>query len=181
MLRVVVPQQELFNAETNRFEDVGGFALELEHSLASVSKWEEIWEKPFLGKEEKTPEETLSYIQCMILTPDVPPNVLHGLTKENLEAINDHLKAKKTATWFNERADQGRGSSEVVTAELIYYWMTAFNVPFECQYWHLNRLLTLLKVCNEKNAPKKKMNRRQAMQEQKRLNAQRRAEYGTRG
>lgn len=181
MLTLQVPMtEELYDEDKNEFIDPEYYTLELEHSLASLSKWESREEKPFLGKEEKTKEQTLAYIRDMIITPDVPEEVFRKLSVENLNAINDYINAKMTATWFNEIQPR-RASTEIVTAELLYYMMVSLRIPFETQYWHLNRLTTLIRVINEKNKPTKKMPRQTARERQQQINAQRRAKYGTRG
>lgn len=180
MLTISVPLTEVFNDETQMFEVGESFELELEHSLASVSKWEQFFEKPFLGADDKTPEETLAYITMMILTPKVPPEILARLSTENFEAINNYINAKMTATWFREDKNQ-RPSREVITAEIIYHWMIHYNVWLEAENWHLNKLLTLIRVCNQKNAPQKKMSKREQIAQQQKLNAERLAKYGTRG
>jgi hypothetical protein len=180
VLVIQVGETDGFNEETNEFVKVGGTRLELEHSLVSVSKWESIWEKPFLAETKKSTEETLSYIKAMALDPETPPELFDKFTQENVDAVNKYLEAKMTATWFRESPNQPR-SREVITSELIYYWMIALNIPFECQHWHLNRLLTLIKVCNQKNAPAKKMTRAELAAQNRRLNEERRARMGTKG
>jgi hypothetical protein len=180
VLSIIVPLEEAFNEETSEFVVAKSFTLELEHSLASLSKWEQMFEKPFLSTTNKTNEETFEYIKLMVLTPNVPPEVFNSLSKQNVLAIQNYIEAKMTATWFSEEKPS-RPNGETITAELIYYWMVALSIPFECQYWHLNRLLTLVRVVNLKNAPPKKMSRREAAEQQRRLNAERRAKFGTSG
>ena len=171
---------EVFNHDTQMFEVGESFELDLEHSLASLSKWEQTFEKPFLGSEEKTPEETLVYIHMMCLTPKVPPEVFARLSNENFEAINKYINAKMTATWFREDKNQ-RPSREIITAEVIYHWMIHYNVWLEAEHWHLNKLLTLIRVCNEKSKTPTKRSRRDMIAERQKLNAQRLAQQRSRG
>lgn len=181
MLTIVVPAAELFDEVKQKFIKSPKVVLELEHSLVSISKWEAIWEKPFLKPEERTVEETISYIQAMSLDPDAPSEVFGRLTNENVMAINSYIDAKMTATWFREDPMAPKRPQEIITSELIYYWLVALNIPFECQHWHLNRLLTLVRVCNEKNQPEKKMSRAELAARNRQLNAQRKAQLNTRG
>lgn len=154
--------------------------LQLEHSLVSLSKWESRWNKPFLTKQEKTDAELLDYIKCMTLTQNVNPDIYFKLSTENIEQIKKYIDAPMTATTF--RGDnRGGPNREQVTAELIYYWMIALNIPFECQKWHLNRLLTLVRVCNIKNQPNKKMSKREIMSRHRAINEARRKRFNTKG
>ena len=145
-----------------------------------MSKWESKFEKPFLGKAEKTTDETVEYIKCMVVTPNFDYNILNYLSNSNLHEINKYIDSKQTATTFNQIADK-KNNAEVVTSELIYYWMIAFNIPFSCENWHLNRLLTLVRICNVKNSKPKKMSRTELAQRNAMLNAERRARLNSSG
>lgn len=179
MLVIEVRMSTAFDEKTNKFISGDVFMLELEHSLTSLSKWESNFEKPFLSSESKSSDEVLWYIKAMIMTPGVPDEVVDKLTVDNVTAINEYINAKMTATWFNESKTER--SREVITAEIIYYWMVSLAIPFECQHWHLNRLLTLVGVCNEKNAPKKDLTPAEIGERNRRLNAERKAALGTSG
>lgn len=180
MLKLKVPGIEMFDEVLQVFVSEEPFELELEHSLVSLSKWEEKFEKPFLGSEEKTDEEVLAYIEAMILTEDYPSDILTRLTTDNFQEINNYMEAKKTATWFNDKR-QPKKNNEIITAELIYYWMITFNIPVEFQYWHLNKLFTLIKIFSVKNAEPEKLSKRQILARNRELNAKRKAELGTKG
>lgn len=180
MLIITVGANEIFDEGAGTFGTHGGIELQLEHSLVSLSKWESDYEKPFLGKSDKTRDEILDYVRCMILTPNPPGDFLQKLSKENFEAINAYIERKMTATWFSEQPGQPK-TREVITSELIYYWMTVFNIPFECETWHLNRLFTLIRIANIKQGKPKKMSRGEVAARNRELNAQRKAQMGTRG
>jgi hypothetical protein len=179
MLKITIPSRDMFNEETQEFLHIKEHTIQLEHSLVSVSKWESKWNKPFLSREQKTIEETIDYIRCMTITQNIDPIVYNGLSPENIEMINKYIDAPMTATTFHN--NRGPSNNEIVTSEVIYYWMTALNIPMECQKWHLNRLLTLIRVCNVKSSPGKKMSKREIMQRNASLNAARRAQLHSKG
>lgn len=181
MLVIVVPGVEDWDEQKEEFVPAKPpVTLQLEHSLISLSRWESKWEKPFLSKEAKTVEETIDYIRCMTLNSGVSPDVYKRLTSQNLRDVNAYIDAKCSATTIREEKSGSR-STEIVTSELIYYWMVASNIPFECQKWHLNRLLTLIRVCSIKNQPPKKMGRRNTMKQNAALNAARRQRAHSKG
>lgn len=180
MLQITVPATEEWDEAKNEFIVTKETKLQLEHSLVSLSKWESKWCKPFLSKEDKTNEEILDYIKCMTITQNVDPEVYNCLTADNFKEIKDYISAPMTATWFSDNVKE-RGSSEQITSELIYYWMIALNIPVKFEKWHINRLLTLIKVCNIKNQPSKKMSRNEIMSRNAALNAARRKKLNTKG
>lgn len=184
MLQIIIPEQEKYDELTSEFVKIKKTVLKLEHSLLSIRKWESKWHKPYLGKEDKTMEEIVDYISCMCLNREsVDSNVYRFLSEENIKEIVDYIKNPMTATWFSENALVGASNryGEVVTAEIIYYWMISLQVPVEFEKWHLNQLLTLLKVINIKNGGEKKMSKKDAALQRQMLNAKRRAKYKTKG
>jgi hypothetical protein len=180
MLKIILPAMELYDDATETFDKVDEVRVELEHSLISLSKWESKYQKPFLSNDEKTPGEILDYVFQMILTPCVDRDVLLQLTQPNLDEINRYIESKQSATTFGQMPKQ-TVRSEVITSELIYYWMVAFNIPFECQYWHLNRLFSLIRICNIKQQPSKKLSKHEIAMRNRDLNEQRKAQLGTKG
>lgn len=177
MLEIHVPiSQEEWDDEKQMFIPPKTVKLQLEHSLISISKWESKWHKPFFLKEDKSPEETIDYIRCMTLTQNVKPEIYELLTEENINEIQEYIGNPMTATTFSNRNDNKQSSSrELVTSELVYYWMVSLNIPFdECQKWHINRLLTLIRVCNVKNEPPKKMSQKELYKHHAAVNAARR-------
>lgn len=180
MLTLNIPARELWDDEKQEFISTKEQVLNLEHSLVSLSTWESKWNKAFLSNRDKTDEEILDYIKCMTLNKKVSPIIYDLLTREDYIKINNYISAPMTATCFSDDKTARMGR-EVVTAELIYYWMIALNIPFECQHWHLNRLLTLIKVCNIKNTPPKKRSKREIMSRNAALNAARRKQLNSSG
>jgi hypothetical protein len=180
VLKLVVPETEYYDEEKEEFSTEPEVELVLEHSLVSLSKWESKYKKPFLGS-SKSGEELLYYIEVMIVSPlYAPGEILHRLSEENYESINAYVDSPESATTFGEMPER-KGRGETITAELIYYWMVAFNIPFECESWHLNRLFALIRICNIKNSPPKKMSKQEVSRRYADLNAQRKAQLGTRG
>lgn len=180
MLQITIPAREMWDEQNNEFVYTNEQTLQLEHSLISLSKWESKWNKPFLSKESKTYEETLDYVKCMTLTQKVSPEIYANLTDENMRDIQRYIEAPMTATTFSEEKNT-KGNREIVTSELIYYWMIALGIPLECEKWHLNRLLTLVRVCNIKNSPPKKMGKNAIMSRNASLNAARRKRLNSKG
>ena len=183
MLRLLIPDQDFWDPIKEKFISVKGANVELEHSLASVSKWEAKWHIPFHDeRKKKTTEQNIDYIRCMCLTDDVDPKVFNYLTEQNVKDVMSYIEDSATATWFNDTANKRRGKKEIITAEIIYYWMTAYNIPENYQFWHLNKLMTLLRVCAEKNnVDNKKTNSSQLAAQRRALNAARKSKYHTRG
>lgn len=174
MLEIQVPiSLEEWDEKNQMFIPPKTVKLQLEHSLISLHKWESKWHKPFFSKDEKSPEETIDYIKCMTLTQNVNPDIYEMLSDSNVAEIQDYIANPMTATTFSEK-NSGKGSREIVTAELVYYWMLSLNIPFECRKWHINQLLTLIRVCNVKNEPPKKRSRSELINHHRAVNAARR-------
>ena len=196
MLTLTIPGSQRWDPNKEEFQYTKPVELRLEHSLVSLAKWEFNWHIPFLSNSGTlTPEQQLDYVRCMTVTQGVDPDVYQRLTKENHRAINQYIDDPATATWFrgepkpNEpkstqkprpkpRARHGRTET---TAEVLYCQMFQLGIPKECEKWHLNRLLTLLRVCQEVNMPPKKIPRGEAMAQQRLLNEQRKARLHTKG
>lgn len=162
-------------------DDLPAVDIHLEHSLASISKWEAYHEKAFFSKEPKTEEDTVTYVQAMLIDVSPPLNAVARISKKGFEIVNAYINSKQSATWFAEQSS-GRGSSEVTTSELIYYWMIGFNIPFQpTETWHLNRLMTLIRICGVKQTKPKLMSKQAQAEQYRNLNAQRREQMGTQG
>lgn len=185
MLNLQTKEKELWDEVNNKFIKVPAYELHLEHSLIALSKWEEKFEKPFLTDTQKTNEELIEYIKFMSIDQNIPDVVFEQLSQEELIKIEEYMKSKHTATWFREEPNSKRGPQEIITSEVIYYWMTDLRIPWKCEKWHLNRLLTLVRVINEKHneqyGDKKKMSKQEIMARNKALNAQRRKQLNSKG
>ena len=179
MLKITIPAIELYDEVTNTFVYSKEQNLQLEHSLVSISKWESKWCVPFLTKKEKTVEETIDYIKCMTTNQNVDEQAYKLLTNDDIRKVRQYIEAPMTATVFGK--GKGAPNREIITSELIYYWMTALHIPFECQKWHLNRLLTLINIANLKNTPPQKMSKQEIMRRNADLNAQRKRSMNTKG
>jgi hypothetical protein len=176
MLEIDVVLDENYNEETSEFETGRTYTVRLEHSLVTMSKWEAIWEIAFLGNKNKTDKQALSYVELMLLDDEIPPEVFRKLVENHMDEIKDYVAAPHSATKIHSDPN-APGSRETITAELIYYWMISMQIPVEFEHWHLNRLITLIRVINLKNSPKKKM----TLAERRALNRARQAKHGTRG
>lgn len=182
MLPLSIPPIEIWDPKRRVFVTHEAITLHLEHSLVSLSKWESKWNKPFLSKTDKTDEETIDYIKCMTLTPNVPQIVFDYISSDSkiVEQIYKYIHAPMTATTFS-KDDTKKGKREVITSEIIYYWMISFNIPVRFENWHLNRLLTLIRVCSIKTAKPKKSGTKEQMSRRAALNAARKKQLNTRG
>lgn len=177
MLEITVPSKEFWDPDKEMFITITGATLQLEHSLVSISKWESEWERPFFDPKPKTVEETIDYIKCMTIGKH-SDDIFISIAKDPklLETIKQYIDKPMSATWFNDNKTRKSSSREVITSELIYYWMISFNIPFECQKWHINRLLTLIRICGIKNQPPKKTKQKDLSKQYAELNAKRQAQ-----
>lgn len=181
MLQIVIPiKPERWDEKNQVFIEPEVRVLQLEHSLVSIDKWESKWCKPFLSKKDKTDEEIIDYVKCMTITQNVNPEVYNHLTNENIQQIKDYIAAPMTATTFSDASDK-KASREVVTSEVIYWWMIVNNIPFECKKWHINKLITLIRVCSAKNSPRKKRPTKQIASNNYALNMARRKQLNSKG
>jgi len=184
MLELVIEGTEYYDDEAEAFVMLGGQTFYLEHSLLSVSKWEQKFAKPFLADNEKTNEEMSEYISFMLFSPGEISELMSLASNEHIEQINDYINSPNSATTFGEMPKR-KGRGETITSELIYYWMVAYNIPFECESWHLNRLFSLIRICNikaeEQNPNKPKTSRADLARQNAELNAKRLKEFNTTG
>lgn len=177
MLKITIPAQELYDEKENKIIKASKeTTIQLEHSLVSISKWESKWQKPFLSSDEdyqKTHDETIDYIKCMTITQNVDPNVYNYLTVQNIKEVQDYIASPMSATTIKSLTT-GMTKKQIITSELIYYWMVANGIPFDCEKWHLNRLIKLIQICSEKNKDPKKMSQNEILNRNAKLNAARR-------
>lgn len=178
MLTLAVPGIDLYDETKNLFYTTKEQILQLEHSLISVSKWESKWHKSFLNNNKKTREESIDYIKCMSLTKGLDDIFYESLPIDIISQIDSYIDNPMTATTINEKDSFSR---DIITSEIIYYWMIELGIPFECQKWHLNRLITLIRVCVIKRAPNEKMSQKEVMQTNHELNEARKKQYNTKG
>ena len=181
MLTITIPKSEMWDEVNEEFSYEDEVTITLEHSLVSLSKWESKWHKAFLGKQEKTYEETLDYIKCMTITKNVDNSVYKRLTKDNIDQIDEYINNPMTATYLRNTPNNQQTNKEVVTSELIYYWMITFGIPVEFEKWHLNKLIALIRVCEMKNSTPKKRSRGDIARSHAAINAANRAKYHTKG
>lgn len=179
MLQLTIPETEFWDEATQEFITVKSQTIQLEHSLISLQRWESKWKKAFLSNQDKTYEETMDYIRCMTITPNVNPMVYRCFTSQQLKEINEYIADPMTATIIVDR--EAKSGKKIITAELIYYWMISFNIPFECRKWHLGQLLTLIRVIDIESRPKKNRPKKDVLAEYKAINEARRRELGTKG
>lgn len=180
MLTIVVPARDMFDEKTEEFYQTKECKIQMEHSLVSISKWESKWHKPFLSSEDKTQEEFIDYIKCMTITQNVDPIIYRSLTKKNIDDIYNYIEDPMTATTFKSFGNNSN-KKEIITSEIIYYQMIGLQIPFECQKWHLNRLLALIRVCAIKNQPPKKMKTSDAIKRHQAINEMNKARFNTKG
>lgn len=181
MLVLKLSGDEFFDELKQEFVEYPAKTLCFEHSLVSLSKWESIHQVPFLDGKSRTPEEILSYVNCMLLDGELTDeDVLRLSSVDRLTEIIKYIESTQSATTFGIMP-QTRGRGEIITSELIYYWMVAYSIPFECQTWHLNRLFSLIRICNVKQSKPKKMSRSELAAQARMLNEQRRRELGSNG
>ena len=181
MITIHIPERELYDETNEEFIEVKDITLELEHSLISVSKWESKWKKPYVSEEKKSTEEVIDYIRCMTINKNVDPNVYKAIPADELKKIVDYINDPMTATVFYDNGRKPPRNSEFVTSELIYYWMSAYNIPFTCEKWNFNRLMALIRIAGEKNSEPEKMSPDAIRAQNKMLNEKRRAALKSKG
>lgn len=183
MLQIEVKGTQLWDEENEQFINTDSTILRLEHSLVSISKWESIYKRPYLIAQTFTKKETIDYIKCMCLDNDISDDVFYAVYADSslMKQIDDYMNSSPTATIINDEDSKGKRNKEKITSELVYYWMIANEIPFSCETWHIDRLLTLIRVCGVKNQAPKKESMKDIYARNKALNAARRAKYHSKG
>lgn len=176
MLELYIPDSDFFDEETSEFITVKGGLFKFEHSLYSMSLWEAKYKKSFLELKQYTNDELTDYTIFMCQTRLDPLLVTTGVTRQVLEYIAD----SRTATRI-QNGNTRQAKTTVLTSEVIYSMMVAYNVPFETQHWHLNRLMTLLQVISIRQSPQKKKSTQEVYEENHKLNEQRKQQLKTKG
>lgn len=179
MLELEIDEKEVFDDRSQTFVNVPKQTLRLEHSLLSIAKWESKWHVPYLANGTKTVAQAIDYVRCMTIGKAPSIEVYETLSPNEMDQITEYIEDSMTATWFSN--SRGKPSREIITSELIYYWMIEFGIPFECDKWHLNRLLTLIRICQIKNSPKKKMSANELAARNRKLNQARKSSLNTKG
>lgn len=160
--------------------------LRFEHSLVSLSEWEQEYEKPFYSSktvDNRTEKEMVSYFEYMLISGIEYRPLVRLASPEQMLALTHYINKGSTATTVKEMA-QKAGPNETPTSELMYYWLVAFKIPFKpTDEWHLHRLLMLVKVCGAKSTPsgRNKVNKRELAMSMREINEQRLRDLGTKG
>lgn len=186
MLKLTIPKQEIYDEATATFYSIEEQTLQFEHSLYAISRWESKWHVPFLDGKEKNMAQIIDYVRCMCLDESVNPITFKGLTRKNIKTVEEYIANPMTATWIRDDKKIQNGhkvtsKGKAMTAELLYFYMSQAQIPYECQYWHINRLVMLLRVSGEELKPKKKMSKRSILEQQRALNQARKAKTGSKG
>lgn len=182
MLKLFLPSREIWDDKKEEFSTIGGYEVELEHSLYTMAAWEAKWKVGFTNKQGLTQKQLFDYITTfMCQTPDVPKSAWLTINDEIVKKIQEYMEDPCTATKINSHAVNKPKKRETVTAEILYCQMFQLGIPLECEHWHLNRLMTLIEVCAIKNSPPKKMSRKEVAALQQKQNAAMRAKLGSKG
>jgi len=183
MLTITIPDKKYFNENTNEFFVLKGRTITMQHSLYSIRKWESKWHTYYLDNKNLTTEQIIDYFRMMTITRDVDPRIYMNLSAENIQEISKYIHDPMTATTFKDlkSRQRSRGRREITTSEIVYYWMIINDIPFECEKWHLNQLMTLIRVCSDAKVPEQKMTEKEIFEYNKSLNERNRAKFHSKG
>lgn len=182
MLTVHIPDVELFNNATGEFSYAKGGTLTLEHSLVAVHEWESKWKKPYLSQKKKTREESVDYIRCMIVEGHVDDEALRAIPNDVMTTVDNYIHDPMTATIIHSEGQSSNSSNGTfTTAEIIYWQMTVLNIPIVFETRHLNKLLTLIKICSIKNGKPKMLSKQERYERNRKINEQNKKRYNTKG